>query len=207
MPGAVSAARADRLGFLTTFGLEIAIGGREMVRHVFAILTQQDHEPVEATDWLRFGCPKRAIHDDGIWDGHFAYWAGSGFTKVMALAETISDRKHRAFRTTFDESARRENTRLLRWSRVRANLLCGPCVTPTGDLFGQPPRGPAWRFERDPTARLISFATDLAASSPKRREANDILELLRESQSRETTMSRVRCHRIGLLMLVPADDA
>ena len=203
LPGAVSAVRADRLGYLTTFELEISAAGHTAVRRVFAILAEPDRPPIEIDPFLflALGLP---VDEDGLWNRRFAPWAWP--EAAMALAGDIATRDYRAFRAGHDTSAAREASRLHAWLRLRANRLCGPGASPIEDLFGAPPPGPAWRSERDPEARLVAFAADPETSASHRREANDVLCVLQTTRARNQRAPEVQWHRIGLLMLVPDHD-
>ena len=99
------------------------------------------------------------------------------------------------------------STRHRQWLHVKADLLCGAFVAPTGDLFGASPSGPKWRFQADPVARLISLATCAETPQPKRREANEALEIFRTTELSDEMPGPIVSHPIGILMLVPQDVA
>ena len=105
----------------------------------------------------------------------------------------------------FQAMEREETARSRQWLRVKADLLCGTFVAPTGDLFGGTAAGPIWRFQEDPTDRLVSLATCPETSPSKRREANEALETFRSIEPANAMPGPIVCRPIGMLMMVPRD--
>jgi hypothetical protein len=121
------------------------------------------------------------------------------------LAGQIAAERHATFLADYQAATQQETTRSLHWLRVKADQLCGPFISPTRDLFGEPEIGPIWRRQQDPSTRLVSFATDRDVTVSKRREANDALAIFRTMEAANTTPGPIESRPIGMLMLVPRD--
>jgi ERCC4-related helicase len=206
LPGAVAVADGDTLGLLLTFEAEISVVHRVMLREIIAVFAAPDRTPVEIGEWLALGSPEREIHRDSVWDRLFASWATRARSRSARLVDRIVARRHAAFVARYEASKQQTLARSRRWSRVTADLLCGPFVAPTGDLFGEADPRPAWSVQEDPMLRLVAIATDPDVSGPKRRAANEALEAYRAMEPPDTPPEPARWRPIGMLMLVP-DDA
>jgi hypothetical protein len=201
--GEVAVSRGARLALLSTFEIQIPIENRVVFRRIVTVMTTPDRPPEEIRDWPTLCDPACAM--ENVWDRLFAFWAEPAWAETDAFVSAIADREHDAFVAGHLTSRREQAGRSRRWLRVRADLLCGPFVSPTGDLFGAPRPGPAWRTQEDPLSRLISLATDPETSVAKRREANDTLETRQAAENRNAAPGPVMHRPIGMLMLVPAD--
>jgi superfamily II DNA or RNA helicase len=205
LPGAVAVCRGDRLGLLLTFQLEIAAENHVVFREIIAVSASPGRPPVEISHWLVPGIPDHPVPRDGIWNHMFSYWAESAQAEAGLLVGQVASQRHATFLEEHETSEREESMRMQRWLRVKADLLCGTFVAPTGDLFGETVSGSIWRRQQDPTTRLVSFATDRDMPVPKRREANEALETFRAMRRTDARPGPIVSRPIGMLMLVPRD--
>jgi superfamily II DNA or RNA helicase len=202
LPGAVAVAGGVDLALLLTFELEISVANHPMFRQMIGVIATPNHPPVETSEWLDLGS---VIPGAAVWDRLFASWSTTAQSRSARLVDRIASEKHAAFAARFEASRQDETERSRRWLRVTADLLCGPFLPPTADLFGAATSEPAWRLLEDPTSRLISIATDPAVAGPKRRAANDALETFRTMQRSDVRPGPIRSRPVGMLMLVPHD--
>jgi hypothetical protein len=205
LPGAVAVSRADHLGLLQTFEMEIPVAHRIMFREIIAVIARPDHPPIESSRWLALGVPEHTAPREALWDRLFAPWVEVARLETEAFAAQIASRRHHTFVARYEALRQHDTARSRRWLRVRADLLCGPFVTPTGDLFGGSDPGPIWRSQEDPATRLISLATGHDIPASKRREANEALETFQAIEPSNAMPGPFVCRQIGLLMLVPRD--
>jgi Helicase conserved C-terminal domain/SNF2-related domain len=174
LPASTAMAEGPVPGLLQVFEAEIKAGGRPYSRRLVTIWTARDGKPEVCDDWL---VPPRQRPDHaGSVDAALVSWAAGAMDQGRALAELIANDHARAVRDAHLAAQKGEERRRGEWLRTRADRLCGPCLSTTGDLFGAPPPGPVWRHTIDPAARLASFARDPEVAEPRRREANDTLE-------------------------------
>ena len=205
LPVAVAVSRADHLGLLLTYEMEIAVANRIVFREIIAVLASPDCPPIESSQWLFTGAPEYSATEEGIWDRLFAHWAQPALSATESLVGRIRSQRYEAFITRYEALRQEETERTRRWLRAKANLLCGTFIPPTDDLFGGAEPGPAWRSQEDPMARLISLATSRDMTGPKRREANDALEIFRTIEPSNVMPGPIVSRPIGMLMLVPRD--
>jgi hypothetical protein len=203
LPGAVSVASGGCLGLLLTFEIGMCVSKRAMFRQVIAIMAEPDRPPVEINEWLTFDTAEISYND--AWDRWFESWASPILPQCREIASTIAKRRQGEFDQKLKTSKQQEMGRIRRWLGVRANLLCGSFVPATADLFGAPQTGPVWRRQKDPLARLTSFAADPESPASKRREANDTLDLFRAIEAHDAVPGPILTRPLGMLMLVPKD--
>jgi hypothetical protein len=204
-PAPISVGRADHLGLLLTFEIQIPVADRTVFRQVIGILATPDRQPVELDHWPGLDISELADPEDQIWDRLFACWSGPARSKSEDLLSGIASRKQETFVAHYEELRQQQIARSRRWLRVRANHLCGLFTPMTGDLFGASDTEPAWRHQRDPLTRLISYATSPETPVGKRREANDVLEAFRGMEPSAAKPSTVVSRPLGMLMLVPGN--
>jgi superfamily II DNA or RNA helicase len=207
LDGAVSVAFGKHLGLLLTFEVEIMVTHLVAYRQIVAVMAQPDRPPAEASQWFVNGMADfTACQFEQVWDRWFAPWAEPARVDAGFLADRIAAQRHSAFVARYEASRTDIAAQSLRWLRARADLLCGGAfAAPTGDLFGKPDSGPAWRYEADPVSRLISLATHPDTAAAKRREANGALETFRDVQATGAMPDAAVSRPIGLLMVVPRD--
>jgi hypothetical protein len=201
--GAVTMGCHDYLALLLTSEIEIRVSHRVMFRQIVAIIATPDRPPVEIDRWLAVGDAESTVTAAGVWDRLFASWSERAQSKSRDLLSRIASRRHKAFVARYDKMNKQQTAQSRRWLRVKANIFCGPFTPSTGDLFGVPDTGPAWRVERDPLTRLISFATDPATAAAKRREANEVIATFQGIEPASTMPGPIVSRPLGMLMLVP----
>jgi superfamily II DNA or RNA helicase len=205
LPGAVAVGRADRLGLLLTFQLEIPMAHCVVFRAMVALIASPDRPPAECKDWLAFGTQDHSCAFAEVWDRLFSPWAASARSAAEVAINQIASRRHATFLAEFEASTQKEAARSRHWLQVKADQLCGTFIAPTRDLFGEAKTGPMWRRQQDPVSRLISFGTDRDVIAPKRRDANDALDTFRAMQAANAMPGPIVSRPIGMLMLVPGD--
>jgi hypothetical protein len=201
--GAVAVGCHDYLALLLTSEIEIRVSHRVAFRQIVAIIATSDRPPVEIDRWLAIGAPAPTVAAKGVWDKLFASWSERAQSKSNDLLSRIASRRHKAFVARHDKMKKQQTAQSRRWLRVKANIFCGPFTPSTGDLFGVPETGPAWRVERDPLTRLILFATDPATTAAKRREANEVIATFQAIEPASGMPGPVVARPLGMLMLVP----
>ncbi len=204
LQGTVTVARGDDLGLLLTYVVGVPVSSHMVFRETIAVMARPDRSPVELSEWLNQDPSEPDQQENRIWDRLFSSWAGPARVQSESLVASIASRKHQAFMARHETLKQGEIARSRRWLRVKCDLLCGSFVAPTGDLFGAPSPGPAWRFQEDRLGRLVSFANDRDTPDPKRRQANEAIEIFRNLESSQVMPGPVSIRPIGLLMLVPA---
>jgi Type III restriction enzyme, res subunit/Helicase conserved C-terminal domain len=203
--GAVAMGCHDYLALLLTSEIEIRVSHRVMFRQIVAVIATPDRPPVEIDRWLAVGDAESTVTGAGVWDRLFASWSERAQSKSRDLLSRIASRRHKAFVARYDKMKKQQTAQSRRWLRVKANIFCGPFTPSTGDLFGVPDTGPAWRVERDPLTRLISFATDPATAAAKRREANEVIATFQAIEPTSTMPGPIVSRPLGMLMLVPGN--
>ena len=202
----VAIARGDSPGLLLTFEIEICLSDRSEFRQVVAISVQRHCRPLQLTEWITPADSEETCSAHGVWDRIFAPWAQSARTEAETLAYQIAHRKRDAVAAHREKQQQDRAEQLRLWTRVRADQLCGTFVPPTGDLFGAPKPGFAWRHEADSATRLILLATHADTVASKRREANDVLAVIEKFERSRMGRASVAVRPIGMLMLVPDDS-
>jgi superfamily II DNA or RNA helicase len=205
LPGAVAVSGGNHLGLLLTFELEIPIANRFVFREIIAVMTRPDRPPSESVQWLSLGAHEHSVANGGVWDRLFAVWAEEARPEAELLAGRIASQRYTAFVARYEALRQEETTRSRHWLRLKADLLCGPFIPPTADLFGAAEPGPVWRTQEDPASRLISLATCRDIPVSKRRDANDALEIFRSIEPSDAMPGPIVSRPIGMLMLVPRD--
>ena len=202
MPGEVALAIGDRLCVLLTFELEIAVN-RVMLRRVIAITVEPQAPPTEIPDWFALTFTPAGPGKEST--ESFLPWVDQARIKAAELMASIADREFAAFAARHASSQAMEAVRWQRWLRVKAEQLCGRFIAPTGDLFGAVDQGPEWHRQKDPMARLVSFATDPGVTVAQRREANGVIEAWQTAAANVSVPDQPRFRPIGMLMV--ASDA
>jgi hypothetical protein len=186
-----------------TFELEIPVSNRVMFRQIVALMTTPDRPPTEISQWWNLGASEHTIHQEAVWHRLFASWAEKAQSLSEELIDQIASERHARFVVQYEALKQEEIARSRHWLRIKADLLCGAFVPPTGDLFGEPEPGPGWRSREDPTTRLVAMATDPEVPSAKRRSANETLEILRTMERSGMAPGPILVRPIGMLMIVP----
>ncbi len=208
----VSAARGDasaRPAAILTFSTAVTSErGPEYQRIVAAKVTADAAEPiVEPDEWMRYAAPDRAIPTRNVWERHFSAWLPDRRELAAEIAATIFKPLALAFIAWHAEQIAEEERTLARWIEARAQEICGPIDSKTGDLFtGSVATSPPWQLPGLPIDRLVAFSSDKYVPASARREAETAVELYQsrhdEIQSRKgLTVEPPRA--LGLLMLVP----
>jgi hypothetical protein len=205
LAGSVAVSRADYLGLIKTFELEISIQSRVVFRETVAVLLRPDRVPIEFSEWLNFGAPEHAVSAVNVWDDLFETWAASVEPDVDALISAIASRRHEAFIERYQSLRQARLDQARRWLMVRSERVCGTFMPQTGDLFGGSNPDPGWREQNDPLLRLIAFATDPEVPAPKRRDANEALEVFHANGALDSSPGPIVTRSVGLLMLVPGN--
>jgi hypothetical protein len=205
LDGAVATARYSHIGIMFTFQIEVSVAGRADARHIAGIVARPGQSPVEVRNWLSYGDEEHSDAWDGIWDRHFAAWAGTARRESEELVNQIARERRDCVITQLERRAAARSERIRRWLETRANDLCGEFIPPIADLFGASEFGPKLRQETDAMARLTLLATHPETPSSKRREANDVVDLARTLERRDALDISVTSRLIGLLMLLPAN--
>jgi len=205
----VSAAWGDAEAALLTFGMELHSADRIALRRVIAVLTPRNGEarvlsPPDA--WLRLADPDEPPQSAAC----LPHWLPQRQAAAERVARAATQRLADSFAAEHERRLRSEADMLNRWLALRANEICGPVLSTTLDLFGAEPTGPAWQHERSPAERLAGFALDDTIPSPRRREANGVLELYRRRETdcrQRVVLSAPIVRPLGLLLLLPRDRA
>jgi ERCC4-related helicase len=205
LPGGVAVGGSDCLGLLLTFVIEIRVSNRTVFSEIVAVKATRDHVPTVISQWVSLGESECTISGEVVWERWFASWSESAGLASECLISRIASQRYDAYTERYEATKREGAARSRRWLNVKANQLCGAVSQPTGDLFGEEEPGPIWRSQKDPMARLISFATDPVTPGPRRREANDVLETFRAIEAVEAMPDPIVFRPIGMLMLVPRD--
>jgi hypothetical protein len=193
--------------FLCTVRSEM---GREFERVVGVSITQ-DGPPVAMPSpeaWTSLAAPDRQVPTAGIWERHFASWAGAREEHARASAKGAFDELAEKFIEVQRSELATERKEIERWADGRADELCG---TSERQLeLGRDPTSPSWRTAKAAVERLAGYAADTFVPPPRRQEAAGVLALLR---ARLRMLDR-RGHcavmlpiTLGLLMIVPAGGA
>jgi ERCC4-related helicase len=215
---AVSAPIAAPALLLTFLGRVLSGAGRELER-VLAVRLDRGGAPQamsDAAEWLPLAAPERALTTTGLWEQHFAGWAGDQAVHAPAVA---------AARAAFEPIAReftqerradldRERRDLDAWLASRATALTGT----TGAQFVQQDLGitetasgpgataATWMRLTNPAERLAAFSADGTQPRSARTEAETVLRLHRKRSDDLTARLDFRAPEViplGVLMLVP----
>jgi superfamily II DNA or RNA helicase len=217
----VSAVMADvsQPVLLYTFvGRVMSQAGREFER-VIAVEVPAEGTPRAydaASTWLPFADPTRAIRTAGVWEQHFAPWAGNAHTHAHDVAETGFSTLAADFTAAKRQALEAEREALQQWFEHRVHDLTGD-VTPAfrqRELFDpdvSPDTAteaafPAWAHLTDPAARLATFATDTNQSPARRSEADGVLRIQRQRQREleaRLALGEPEIVPLGVLMMVP----
>jgi superfamily II DNA or RNA helicase len=205
LAGTVAVSRADYLGLIKTFELEISLRDRVVFREIVAVLIRPDRLPVEFSQWLSFGASDHVVSAANVWDNFFEFWAPPADSDIEVLISGIASRRYKAFIERYQSLRQAQTDQARRWLMVRSERLCGAFMPPTGDLFGGSKSEPSWRDQNDPLLRLIAFATDPDVPAPKRRDANETLEVFHANGSSDASPDAIVTRPVGMLMLVPGN--
>jgi len=200
---------------LVTFvGRVESAAGRELER-VIGVRVPRGTSPValpEITAWWPLAGAKRAIPSAGLWEEHFASWAGPRIHEA-------EDAAREAFEPLATEAIEQHQGRLAAdsadleaWLRGRASDICGQRTAAQPSLFETPSERtrPRWETLLLPADRLAAFATDGAEPLRQRREAEGVLALYdrrRKELDRRTQLGAPRISLVGMLMLIPRGAA
>ena len=203
LPGAVAFGYGSQLSLLLTYEIEIAVAHNIVFREIIAVLAGPVLPPTEVTHWIDFADYRDVGPIDKVWERWFAPWENRARRDAEHLSHGIGLKKHEAFIARYEGVRQETLARSRHWLRARADLLCGPFVPQTGDLFGASDLAPIWGRQEDPSTRLVSLATCPNVLGSKRREASEALETFREMAPSEEMPGPFVCHPIGMLMVVP----
>ena len=153
----------------------------------------------------------RAIRPSGVWEAHFAPWAGN--TSELAKESAITGLAPLA--TSFVKERRQalqeERAELHRWLVQRSREITGQAgpAPRQRELFRQgdlEETAASWNQLQDPVERLAAFAADGSQPSVRRSEADGVLRLhsqrLQDLEDR-LTLGDPEVVPLGLLMIVP----
>ena len=202
----VSAARHDTLALLMTYTMELHTPRHVALKRLIVVLLNEHGPPsvlAEPNDWLSFATPDRTILPDSAWR-QFAAWGPGRHQAAESAAAVAMHDLAAAFVKRDSDAQRTDRANLDRWMVRRADTICGTRQPGAVDLFGTPPKGPAWRHAATPLDRLTGFATDPANTTADRREADSVVSGFQRRIRDETTLSAPVLYRTGMLMLVPS---
>jgi hypothetical protein len=148
----------------------------------------------------------KAVATEGLWERTFASWVPATEPASRRAAAASFSSMRESFLREHDAVLAAEQAEIERWVWGRASALCGEMEAQTLSLFATVPDLPSWKALPAPAERLAAFATDTAAPSNSRREAETALRLYRDRLAdldRRRTLPGEDITPLGLLLLVP----
>ncbi|MGC4070845.1 MAG: helicase-related protein [Polyangiaceae bacterium] len=204
----VSAVEGNGPALLFTFLASVQSDlGREYERVVGIRLSPQGHPEtlLDPSDWLGNVDRDRAVATKGLWEKHFASWAGAQEERCRLVAQAafadVADEFCREFSKELDE----ERRQLTLWLQHRTKELCGErnaqlsFELPAAEL-------PAWQTATDPVERLGALKADSCQPPWRRREADGVLQIYRSRSNqidKRKQLVAMPIMTLGLLMVVP----
>ena len=198
---------------LTFVGRVSSRAGREMER-LLAVRARRDGTMIcrtEASEWLSWADPARAISTRDVWKNQFESWAGRSIQTARSEAATHFVPLAAAFEKARRKSLQSEQGSLEQWLKERARELEPPVqAAPHPTLFDTAPTSPAPASgqQTDPVRRLEALEKDEDQPLARRTEARTTLTLYRERAAAladRIALGEAEIIPIGMLMLVPGD--
>lgn len=203
----ITAVTGDGPALLYTFLCTVrSEAGREFER-VLAVSLKPHGEPVVMVapdDWTSLASRDRAVATAGVWEKHFASWAGVREEQARIAAKGAFDALADVFMRAQRNEIALERQEVERWADARADEICGARQKQLE--LGVDTSTASWRTAKAASDRLAGYASDTTAPPPRRQEASGVLALLRarlgmlDRREHCVTMPPAT---LGLLMIVP----